>query len=123
MNLFGLIALTLALSTGAGGANEKGKEMTSVHNADLVWGRSVQSDDRSYLFTFDPVMGLMDLDGRQVGIDGWKFLAAPDDQTSAYLKVDRGVTLEQVYRAIARLEDEGGFRSVVVTFDIPKAKK
>lgn len=97
--------------------------MTSVQHIDLVWGQSIQSDDMSYLFMFDPVMGLMDLDRRQVGIDGWKFLAAPNEQTTAYLKVERGVTLEQVYRAIARLKDEGGFRSVVVTFDIPKDEK
>lgn len=97
--------------------------MTSVQHIVLVWGKNFKSYDMSYLFTFDPVMGLKDLDGRQVGIDGWKSLAAPDEQTSAYLKVDRGVTLEQVYRAIARLEDEGGFRSIVVTFDIPKAEK
>jgi len=93
--------------------------MSKVRHIDLIWGQCPPSDDKRYLFTFDPVMGLADIDWRQIGVDGWKFLAAPDDRTSAYLKVDPGVTLEQVYRAIARLEDEGGFRSVVVTFDIP----
>lgn len=97
--------------------------MTGFQHINLIWGQGVQSDDKSYLFTFDPVMGLKDLDGHQVGIEGWKFLAAPNDKISAYLKVDRAVTLEQVYRAIARLEDEGGFRSVVVIFDMPKAEE
>ncbi|MEM9436928.1 MAG: hypothetical protein AAGA15_07795 [Pseudomonadota bacterium] len=97
--------------------------MSDVTRVELTWGKPASSDDRSYLFTFDPVLGLKDIDGRQVGIEGWEFLRAPNAEATAYMIADRGHSLEQVNRGIRRLHEEGGFASVVVVFQVPSIQQ
>ncbi|PZN78555.1 MAG: hypothetical protein DM484_12810 [Candidatus Methylumidiphilus alinenensis] len=93
--------------------------MSSVAKLELVWTFQYMARDSSYIFSFDPVFGLKDIDGHQIGVDGWKYLSAPDSVTPAVLVVDYGITLEQLNRAIERLKVEGGFHSVVISVDLP----
>ena len=111
--------LGIAFTVSGCAANAEENKMADAGQMELVWGQALEGEDKSYFFSFDPVFGLKDIDSHPIGIDGWDHLTAPDNKTSAYLVVDYGITLEQLSRAIARLEDEGGFRSVVVTVDLP----
>lgn len=94
--------------------------MTVIDEITLTWSRDAREVDADVSFGFDPMMGLLDLDGRQIGIESWQLLAAHDEKMTASLTVDPRTTLEEVQQAIARLESEGGFRSVIVEFDMAR---
>lgn len=71
--------------------------------------------EREYLFFFDPVMGLCDVDMHRVTDDGWRHMAAKDDESTAHLTAPPFATMDEVGGALKTLADKGRFKRVRIT--------
>jgi len=87
----------------------------------LLWSTQQRDHEETekYLFLFDPVTGLRDIDFHEITDTGWEHMKSPDSTTTAILQVAPNTTMADIQRALDVLTTKGGYNSVEVLIRNP----
>jgi hypothetical protein len=91
-----------------------GKELGQSGQVFWIEGTQPEQQSIEYIFVFDPVMGLFDVDDHKITEEGWANLRSPSPETTAMLLVPPQATLQALNGAIDIVASKGAFKKIQI---------
>ena len=103
------------------GAGDVFKESAMSGKTQLLWEASGPTGaiPTDYIFCFDPVVGLTDVDFHAINDKNWARMRCPDGKTPATLVVPPSARFAEIQTCLELLATKGGFKTVRISIGQP----